>query len=127
MKGIIKIEEASMLVLAIIAFSQMELSWWWFVGLFLTPDIGMFGYVFNSKVGAWSYNFFHLRGLAILLYLVGLWMDQWYVALGGLFCLVISRLIECWAMDLSFKMPLQILIWEPLGRKKIDKWKYCCW
>lgn len=70
MKGIIKIEEASMLVLAIIAFSQMELSWWWFVGLFLTPDIGMFGYVFNSKVGAWSYNFFHLRGLAILLYLV---------------------------------------------------------
>lgn len=84
MKGIIKIEEASMLVLAIIAFSQMELSWWWFVGLFLTPDIGMFGYVFNSKVGAWSYNFFHHRGLAILLYLVGLWMDQWYVALGGI-------------------------------------------
>lgn len=40
--------------------------------------------VFNSKVGAWSYNFFHLRGLAILLYLVGLWMDQWYVALGGI-------------------------------------------
>lgn len=61
MKGIIKIEEASMLVLAIIAFSQMELSWWWFVGLFLTPDIGMFGYVFNSKVEHGHITFFILN------------------------------------------------------------------
>ena len=53
---------------------DMELNYpiWWFFALLLVPDIGMLGYLFNDRIGAWSYNLFHHRGTAIALYLVGM-------------------------------------------------------
>ncbi len=60
-----------LLLLGFFLFMKMDLSWWWFFALLLTPDIGMLGYVFGNKVGAITYNIFHHRGIAILLYFVG--------------------------------------------------------
>ncbi len=65
MKFILKLEELASLVLGIYLFSTLDFAWWWFLALLLTPDIGMLGYVINSKVGAWSYNIFHHKGIAI--------------------------------------------------------------
>ncbi|NKI30730.1 DUF4260 domain-containing protein [Croceivirga thetidis] len=71
MKEQLKLEEFGLFILGCYLFSQLEISWWWFFGLLLTPDIGMLGYLFGNKVGAYTYNFFHHRGVAILFYLVG--------------------------------------------------------
>jgi hypothetical protein len=51
---------------------ELDFTWWWFFALLLTPDIGMLGYLAGNKIGAFTYNLFHHRGLAILLYLVGM-------------------------------------------------------
>lgn len=51
--------------------------------LFLTPDIGMIGYAFGNKVGAFSYNFFHHKSLAIGLYLVGVYFQNDILMLAG--------------------------------------------
>jgi hypothetical protein len=78
-KTSIKIEELAMLLLAFWAFSLQGLSWCWFIGLFFIPDIGMLGYLINNKVGAFLYNLFHHKALAILIGLVG-----YYLKLQGL-------------------------------------------
>nr|WP_299383018.1 DUF4260 domain-containing protein [Allomuricauda sp.] len=71
MKTVIKLEELALLFFGFYLYMFMELPWWWFFALLLTPDIGMLGYLVNNKVGAFTYNLLHHRGLAILLYLIG--------------------------------------------------------
>ncbi|GEN65433.1 MULTISPECIES: DUF4260 domain-containing protein [Chryseobacterium] len=71
MKIQLKLENMAFLVLGILAFARTEYSWWWFIGLFLAPDISMLGYAVNNKVGAFFYNLFHHLGIAIMVYLAG--------------------------------------------------------
>lgn len=72
MKYLLKLEEFAMLVLGCIAFSRLELQWWIFFALFLTPDIGMAGYLVNSRTGAFTYNLLHHKGIALTLWLTGM-------------------------------------------------------
>lgn len=75
MKTVLKLEEILMFVLGIYLFNQLDYGWWWFLVLILAPDIGMVGYLFNNKIGALTYNLFHHKGLAILVYLVGVYFS----------------------------------------------------
>ncbi len=84
MKSIIKLEELGLFLFGIFAFSYLPFSWWWFPVLILTPDIGMLGYLLGNKAGAACYNLFHHRGLAILLYVSGLYFTNEYIQLAGL-------------------------------------------
>lgn len=84
MKNSLKIENFAQFMLAIALFSQMEIEWWWYLALFFAPDIGMLGYLINSKIGAVSYNLFHHKGIAILLYLIGWQLKAPLVEFSGL-------------------------------------------
>ncbi len=76
MKLTLKLEELTMLLLGVFAFSQLNFAWWWFLVLFFTPDFGMLGYLFGNKIGALTYNIFHHKGLAILLWLLGFYIQN---------------------------------------------------
>ena len=83
MKITLKLEEFAMLLLGIFAFSQLDFAWWWFLVLFFTPDFGMLGYIFNNKLGAFVYNLFHHKGLAILCWLLGFYLkDELFQLIG---------------------------------------------
>jgi len=82
MKTILKIEEFAQLVLGIYLFSQLDYVWWWFPIPFLLPDLGIFGYLINPKIGAFTYNFFHSKSIAIGLILAGIFF------LGDLYTLI---------------------------------------
>ncbi|WP_029036720.1 DUF4260 domain-containing protein [Salinimicrobium xinjiangense] len=71
MKTTLKLEELAMLLLGIYGFGFLPYEWWWFLVLFLAPDLGMIGYAFGNKAGAFLYNLFHHKGVAILIYLAG--------------------------------------------------------
>lgn len=71
MKTIIKLEEVLMFVLGIYLFNQLDYAWWWFLALILAPDIGMLGYLLGNRAGAFTYNLFHHKGMAIIIYLLG--------------------------------------------------------
>ncbi|MEZ4810318.1 MAG: DUF4260 domain-containing protein [Allomuricauda sp.] len=75
MKTVLKLEEILMFVLGIYLFNQLDYAWWWFLVLILAPDIGMLGYLFGNRAGAFSYNLFHHKGLAILIYLGGVYFS----------------------------------------------------
>lgn len=84
MKTSIKFEELAMFIFAIYLFNSLELSWWWFIALILTPDLGMLGYLFNSKIGAITYNVFHHKGMAITIYLIGIYLNNQIFQLIGI-------------------------------------------
>lgn len=71
MKLTLKLEELAMLLLGIFVFSLLDFAWWWFLVLFLAPDLGMLGYLFGNKSGAFVYNIFHHKGLAISIWFLG--------------------------------------------------------
>lgn len=85
MKNTIKLEEAAMLLLSIYLFyTQLHFSGWVFWALFLLPDIGMLGYAVNTRAGAVTYNLFHHKGIALLIYIAGVSMSSEALQLAGL-------------------------------------------
>ena len=84
MKNVLKLEELAMFLLGIFAFSTLHFSWWWFLMLLLAPDIGALGYLFGNKIGAVSYNIFHHKGIAILIFLIGIYLENEILQLIGI-------------------------------------------
>ena len=103
MKTTLKLEELLMLSLGIFAFSQLEWSWWWFIALILTPDIGMFGYLINSKIGAISYNLCHHKGIAIGFYLIGAYVQNDILQLIGIILFSHASLDRIFGYGLKYK------------------------
>ncbi|MCB0118031.1 MAG: DUF4260 domain-containing protein [Anaerolineales bacterium] len=71
MKNLIRFEEFLMLAFALLLFSGLDYSWWLFALLFFAPDLSMLGYLINPRLGAWTYNLIHHKGLAVTLYAFG--------------------------------------------------------
>ncbi|HMP30719.1 MAG TPA: DUF4260 domain-containing protein [Saprospiraceae bacterium] len=82
MKKILNLEEVAVLLLSIFLFSKLSFDWWWFPSLIFLPDIGMIGYLINPKIGAYTYNLLHHRGLAALFAVVGIQQldENWLLA-----------------------------------------------
>ncbi|MDP2688174.1 MAG: DUF4260 domain-containing protein [Aequorivita sp.] len=83
MKTILKIEELAQFILGIFLFSQLNFAWWWFPALLLLPDIGMLGYLINPKIGAFIYNIFHHKAIAIVIGLIGFYFSNSFLILIG--------------------------------------------
>lgn len=87
MKTLLRIEQLGIFGLSIFLFAHTTFSWWWFPLLLLAPDIGMVGYLINSKVGALIYNFFHHKALAVVVYIIGYLWSVPLVELAGIILL----------------------------------------
>ena len=91
MKNILKLEQLALLILMIVLYSLLKLSWMWFAILFLAPDIFMLGYLFGNKIGAISYNFIHNYFTTIALILIGYFLHiEWCLMIGFIFSAHIS-------------------------------------
>lgn len=84
MKKLIKFEEAAMFGFSIVLFSMTKFAWWWYPILILTPDIGMIGYLAGNKVGAFTYNLFHHKGVALLVLCLGWYLGSFWLELIGI-------------------------------------------
>jgi len=86
MKTTIKLEELGIFIGSIyfIYLLNLEISWWAYILLFFSPDIGMIGYAINSYIGAIIYNIFHHKGIAILIGMLGILLKNEYLELIGL-------------------------------------------
>ncbi len=63
-----RIEGLVLLVAGVAAFGASDVSWWWFAGLLLVPDVSMVGYLANPSTGASVYNIGHaLLGPGLLI------------------------------------------------------------
>jgi hypothetical protein len=72
MKTLLKLEYLSLLLVSLYIYSELHFAWWLFFACILLPDIGMLGYLVNTRVGAFTYNLFHHMGIAALFLLTGI-------------------------------------------------------
>jgi hypothetical protein len=85
MKNLLKLEEFFLFGLALLLFSHLEYGWGIYALLFLAPDLSMTGYLLNPRLGAWTYNLIHHKGLAVTLYTFGyLLATPWLMFAGTL-------------------------------------------
>ena len=84
MKNLLRLEQLPLFILSIYFFViATELPWYFYAGLFLTPDIAFIGYLINTKIGAISYNLLHHKGLWILVAFIGFYTNiEWLLGLG---------------------------------------------
>lgn len=83
MKKLIQLEEAALFATTLYLFPYLNLSWWWFAGCIILPDISMVGYLHNARTGAWLYNIFHHRALAIGIVAIGFFLHMpWVLFIG---------------------------------------------
>jgi hypothetical protein len=76
MKTTLRLEEAAMLILAVYLNTFLPFEWWVYWAFFLAPDLGMIGYLANAKVGAFTYNLVHHKGVAIAFYILGIGLSS---------------------------------------------------
>lgn len=84
MNFLLKLEELGQLLLSIVLFQQLDYAWWIYPACILLPDISMLGYLLNTKVGAWGYNLFHHKLLAIAILALGYWLNHDLLILSGI-------------------------------------------
>jgi len=84
MKAILRWEESGMLILGIFMFSTLDMNWWVFLILFFVPDLSMVGYIWGTKFGAWMYNAVHHRGIAVMIYLAGIFIKNEMLQFSGI-------------------------------------------
>jgi hypothetical protein len=88
----LQIEETAITALAIYGLTRLNLHlplWAW-VPLFFSPDLSMLGYLLGTQVGAFTYNLFHHRAVAIAVMAAGLFLHQDALIAAGLLLLAHS-------------------------------------
>ena len=73
-----------------ISLHHLGLSVWVWVFLFFTPDIGMLGYLINTRIGAVAYNLFHHKAVVVAVIAIGYFLKNDAVELYGLIMLAHS-------------------------------------
>jgi len=72
MNTLLKLEEATQFLACLALLGMNGVPWWAYLLLLLGPDIGMLGYLVNTRVGAVTYNLFHHKAMALFIGVVGL-------------------------------------------------------
>ena len=103
MKTIVKLEEAGLFIFGIYLFSLLSFEWWWFLVLILAPDLSMLGYIFGNKNGAFFYNIFHHRGIAILVYVLGCYLKMEFLQLIGIILFSHSSMDRIFGYGLKYE------------------------
>ncbi|MDA6070501.1 DUF4260 domain-containing protein [Flavobacterium sp. AC] len=103
MKTVIKLEELSLFILGIFLFNRLNFEWWWFLVLILTPDLSMLGYLFGNKSGAFFYNVFHHKGIALLVYATGYYLSIETIQLAGIILFSHSAMDRIFGYGLKYE------------------------
>jgi hypothetical protein len=80
---LLHLEGLAIALFAVAAYAHLVGDWLAFLVLILAPDLGMLGYLVNTRLGSWTYDALHFLALPLALIALG-WAAGWLagVALG---------------------------------------------
>jgi len=102
MKTIVRLEEFGMFLFSIYLFATLGYVWWLFPLLLFVPDLSMVGYLRDSRLGAAIYNIVHFRALALLLFVIGVYLSSPLSSLIGTMLFAHSSLDRAFGYGLKF-------------------------
>ena len=118
MRAIIQLEELAMLGISIYALYFLKVEWWVYPLLVLGPDISMLGYAAGNKTGAISYNLFHHKAIAIVLFLIGFINQIYSLEITGLILFGHSSMDRMLGYGLKYFTGFQFTHLGQIGRSK---------
>ena len=71
MKNLLRLEELAQFLLCLGVLISVDVPWWVYLLLLIGPDIGMLGYLINTRVGAVTYNILHHKAVALSVLFIG--------------------------------------------------------
>jgi len=102
MNNLLKLEELGQFLLSLILFNQLDFQWWVFPACLLLPDLSMVGYLANPRIGAFLYNFFHHKLLAVTVLAIGFWVGSSLFSLAGVILFGHSAMDRIFGYGLKF-------------------------
>jgi Domain of unknown function (DUF4260) len=117
MKLTLKLEELAMLLASICYLYVTDQAWWTYLLLALAPDISMLGYAAGNRVGAFCYNLVHHKGIAVLLFVAGLFYDMESVSLAGVILLGHSSMDRFFGYGLKYEEGFKVTHLGGIGKK----------
>jgi hypothetical protein len=118
MKRIIQLEEVAMLGICIYALYVLKADWWIYILLLFGPDISMLGYIAGSKTGAVIYNLFHLKAIAVVIFLIGFINQIYWLEITGLILFGHSCMDRMLGYGLKYFTEFQFTHLGQIGRTK---------
>ena len=85
--------------------------------LLLGPDISMLGYAGGNKIGAFLYNLFHHKGVAVLLFVIGLLLPDRITEIAGIILFGHSSMDRMFGYGLKLKEGFKHTHLGLIGRK----------
>lgn len=119
MKIVLKSEELGMLLISLYALYFFHQPWWTYVLLLVGPDISMLGYLGGNKAGAFFYNLFHHKGVAILFFLSGIIFTNQKLLITGVILFGHSSLDRMMGYGLKYKEGFGFTHLGKIGKEKI--------
>ena len=98
----LRTEGLGLFLLSLYLFSLLDYPWWYFLVFFLIPDLSMLAYLMDTRTGARIYNLFHHQGIAIFLYLAGIYFTSPVLQFSGLIMLGHSSLDRVFGYGLKY-------------------------
>ena len=92
------------------------MSWWWYAACILLPDLGMLGYLVNEKIGAYTYNLFHHIATGVILYFLGMSLDQPMLMFTGVILLSHTTLDRIFGYGLKYEKGFKFTHLGEVGR-----------
>ena len=117
MKTTLKLEELGLFLFGVYLFSQLNYAWWWFFALILVPDFSMIGYVFGNKSGAFLYNVFHHKAIAMIIYLAGIYSSNNLIQLTGIILFAHSSMDRMMGYGLKYETGFKFTHLGEIGKK----------
>jgi len=116
MKKLLKLEELFLFGFALFLFSRLDYGWGWYALFFFAPDASMIGYVANPRLGAWTYNLIHHKGVAVALYVLGYLFAVPWLMFTGTILLGHSSFDRVWGYGLKHEDAFQNTHLGGIGR-----------
>jgi hypothetical protein len=117
MKNIIKLEELAMLAICIAALYSWNADWWYYLLMALAPDISLLAYFAGNKAGAFCYNFFHHKGIAIILFATGFILDNDILVFSGIVLFGHSSMDRVFGYGLKYEEGFKFTHLGTIGKK----------
>ena len=86
--------------------------------LILLPDIGMLGYVINSNIGAFVYNIFHHKGIALGILIAGMYYQIESIELTGVILFAHSAMDRLFGYGLKYPDSFSNTHMGKIGKEK---------
>lgn len=117
MKSILKLEELALFLASVYVLYYFNASWWLYLLILLGPDISMLGYLAGNKIGAWSYNLFHHKGIALVLIAIGLLMNYDALVTSGVILIGHASLDRVAGYGLKYESGFKFTHLGEIGKK----------